>query len=148
MFNWIKTQALKISILVNFILIICCAAIISYFVVLGKGISIDRSSHSSSTSTSISSSSSGSIAIGFIGDSVKGSVVEHTQSFATADDLSQFRQGLSVSQKLISNVTYNSLDNRWYIFYSSFEDSKDVVTSVKKTENGKQVQATTTHESK
>ena len=113
MFNWIKTQALKISVLINFVLIICCAAIISYFVVLGKGISIDRSSHSSSTSTSISSSSSGSIAIGFIGDSVKGSVVEHTQSFATADDLSQFRQGLSVSQKLISNVTYNSLDNRW-----------------------------------
>ena len=39
MFNWIKTQALKISILVNFILIIICAAIIAYFVVFGKGIS-------------------------------------------------------------------------------------------------------------
>lgn len=148
MFNWIKTQALKISILVNFILIIICAAIIAYFVVFGKGISIDRSSHSSSTSTSISSSSSGSIAIGFIGDSVKGSVVEHVQSFTTFTDLSVFRQGLSVSQKLISNVTYNSLDNRWYIFYSSFEDSKDVVTQTRKTEDNKQVQDTTTHESK
>lgn len=148
MLNWIKTQALKISLLINVILIITCMAGIAYFVVLGKGISIDRSSHSSSTSTSISSSSSGSIAIGFIGDSVKGTIVEHVQTFANVDELSVFRQSLSVSQKLISNVTYNSLDNKWYIFYSSFEDSKDVVTHMKKIENGRQTQDITTHESK
>lgn len=136
--DWIKSSAIRVSIMYNVMLTIIVLVGILYFIILGKNITVDRSSHSQSTS--ISSSSSGSIAIGYIGDSVKGSAVDYYRTFNTADDLIVFRQSLSVSQKLLSNITFNPTDKKWYLFYSSFEDTKNIATKTVKTFNGIEIE--------
>ena len=134
MWTWLKSQIIQISFIMNAILLALLVLGAYYFIVLGKNIIIDR--HSESTSTSTSASSSGSIAIGYIGDSSKGDVVEHCKSFTSAEDLKIFRQSLSVSQKLLSNSIFNIEDKQWYIFYSSFENSAHEISKVVKTADG------------
>lgn len=105
----------KVSFVCNFILTFIIAGLLTYFVILGKGITVDQ------TSVAISNSyaSSGSFSIGYIGGDYRGNwIIEH-KDFSSGKDLIDILDSLSPLQFM--NVQIHG----YTVFYPSIDTSFD-----------------------
>lgn len=143
MIEWIKTQSLKISLVVNVLELILISGLIVYFVVLGKGIIINNVSNSTSNSTSNSYANSGSLSIGYIGGDYRGNwelqryVGKGANEFEACNDCLQFLSTLDPVQFMNAKVVINK--PYYYVIYPSIVSVQNETHKTKKIVNGKEI---------
>ena len=95
------------AIIVTLTSVVIAAGCVTYFVILGKGVNIDRSSHSTSVSNSYANS--GALSIGYIGGDYRGNWEIASCSYSTSTGISSEVKSLFPKLKMPASLVVLSL---------------------------------------
>jgi len=133
MIEFIKTQATKISIALNLLLIIAVIGLTVYFVVMKKGIVINQTHISNNTSNAYANS--GSLSIGFIGSDYRGNWEIRTVTCDNERATHEFLKTLDPIQFINAKVIFTS-SNEFVIYYPAIVSVSKQNTETQKIVNG------------
>lgn len=124
------------AIIVTLTSVVIAAGCVTYFVILGKGVNIDRSSHSTSTSNSYANS--GALSIGYIGGDYRGNWEIAEFDCNSAGNLYELLRSLDPVQFLAAKVVRYS-DSSFKVYFPKIVSTSVEDRKVKKIVNGVEI---------